>query len=65
VDVSMDGVKWTSKPVAAGKSAAASTTITFAPVRAKFVRLTETDTVEDAPNWAMTNLRLFEAGAAK
>jgi hypothetical protein len=51
--------------VAAGKSAAASTTITFAPVRAKFVRLTQTDTVEDAPNWAMTNLRLFEAGAAK
>jgi len=52
------------KPVATGKSTAASTTITFAPVRTKFVRFTETDVVDNGPNWAMTNMRLFEAGAA-
>jgi mono/diheme cytochrome c family protein len=62
VEVSMDGAKWSSRPVAAGKANAATTSITFAPVRAKFVRITQTDTTPNAPNWAMTNLRLYEAG---
>jgi len=62
VDVSMDGTKWSAKPVATGASNAATTTITFAPVRAKFVRITQTAAVENAPNWSMTNVRLFEAG---
>jgi mono/diheme cytochrome c family protein len=64
VDVSMDGTKWSSKPVAVGKANAATTSITFTPVRAKFVRITQTDTTANAPNWAMTNLRLYEAGPA-
>jgi len=61
VETSMDGVKWGAKPVAEGKGSGAHTTIAFAPVRAKFVRITETDAVEGAPVWAMSNIRLYEA----
>jgi hypothetical protein len=64
VEVSMNGATW-GKPVAEGKGAGPHTTITFAPVRARFVRITETDAVEAAPNWSMTNMRLYEAGPGK
>ncbi len=64
VEVSMNGTAW-GKPVAEGKGAGPHTTITFAPVRAKFVRITETDTVDGAPSWSMTNMRLYETGAGK
>jgi hypothetical protein len=40
---SMDGVTW-SKPLAVGKGATARTSVTFAPTRARFLRITETDT---------------------
>jgi hypothetical protein len=56
--------KW-SKPVAEGKGNGAHTSITFAPVRAKFIRITETDAVEGSPNWSMSNLRIYEAGPGK
>ena len=49
------------KPVAQGKGDGPHTTITFAPVRAKFVRITQTETVSDAPAWSIRNLRIFEA----
>ncbi len=39
-----------------------STTITFAPVTAKYVRITQTATVEDAPVWSMQRLRLYRPG---
>ena len=64
VEVSLDGAKW-SKPVAEGKGNGAHTSITFAPVRAKFIRITETDAVEGGPNWSMSNLRIYEAGPGK
>jgi mono/diheme cytochrome c family protein len=64
VEVSLDGAKW-NKPVAEGKGSGAHTAITFAPVRAKFVRITQTDPVENGPNWAMSNLRVYETGAGK
>ena len=64
VEVSLDGKAW-GKPVAEGKARGAHTNITFAPVRAKFVRITQTDTVENAPNWAMANVRLYEPGPGK
>ena len=35
--------------------------ITFAPVSAKFVRITQTATVTDAPPWSMRLLRLYQA----
>ena len=41
VQVSMDGTTW-GKPVAKGKGTGARTDVTFAPVRAKFVRITQT-----------------------
>jgi hypothetical protein len=59
VQVSMDGTKW-SAPVAEAKGAGPRTVITFKPVQAKFVRLTQTDTVENAPVWSMLNVRLYE-----
>ena len=61
VQVSMDGGKW-SAPVAEGKGAGARTTISFVPVEAKFIRITETDHDTGAPAWSIMNLRLFEAG---
>jgi mono/diheme cytochrome c family protein len=60
VRVSMDGKKW-SKPVAEGEGTGAHSTIAFAPVRAQFVRITQTDNIADAPAWSIRNLRVFEA----
>jgi mono/diheme cytochrome c family protein len=58
VQVSMDGKKW-SKPVAQGKGEGSHTTIAFAPTQAKFVRITQTDNIADAPAWSVRNLRVF------
>lgn len=60
VDVSLDGTKWSPKPIAEGKGNGAHTIVTFAPVAAKFVRITQTDTVADAPAWSIGNVRLYE-----
>jgi hypothetical protein len=59
VQVSQDGKTW-SKPVATGKGQGRHTTIAFAPVRAKFVRVTQTDTVAGAPEWSVGNLRVYQ-----
>jgi beta-glucosidase len=64
VQTSLDGKSW-SKPVATGKGDGPRTTITFPATRAKFVRITQTDSVADAPGWSIRNLRVFEARAAK
>jgi hypothetical protein len=56
----MDGKKW-SKPVAEGQGRGARTTITFAPARAQFIRITQTDNIAEAPPWSIRNLRVFEA----
>jgi len=63
VQTSADGQTW-SKPVAQGKGEGTRTTIAFTPVRAKFVRITQTETVENAPNWSVSNLRVYEAPSA-
>ena len=47
----------------AGVSTGANVMITFAPTQAKFVRLTQTATTENAPVWSITQLRLFEIKA--
>jgi mono/diheme cytochrome c family protein len=62
VQVSTDGTAWS--PVAEGSGTGVRTTITFAPTRAKFVRITQTDTAADAPPWSIKNLRIYEAPAA-
>ena len=63
VQTSADGKTW-SKPVAEGKGDGVRTTITFTPARAKFVRITQTETVSDAPSWSVSNLRVYEAPSA-
>jgi len=60
VQVSMDGKKWTK--VASGQGAA-RTTATFAPTQAKFVRITQTDNIPDAPAWSIRSLRVLEMKA--
>jgi mono/diheme cytochrome c family protein len=62
VQVSVDGTSW-SKPVAEGKGEGMHTTISFVPTRAKFLRITQTDTVADAPAWSIRNMRIYEAPA--
>jgi mono/diheme cytochrome c family protein/glucose/arabinose dehydrogenase len=60
VQVSADGAAW-SAPVAEGRGNPGTTVVTFAPVSAKFVRITQTATVDNAPPWAMRLVRLFAA----
>ncbi|MGH9160328.1 MAG: DUF7133 domain-containing protein, partial [Vicinamibacteraceae bacterium] len=60
VQVSMDGRTW-SRPVAEGEGQDATTVITFPRARARFVRITQTATPENAPEWSIERLRLYEA----
>jgi hypothetical protein len=62
VTVSTDGVTW-SAPVARGAGTGGKTAITFAPVQAKFVRLTQTAAVENAPPLSVLLLHFYEAAA--
>ncbi|MEO8071341.1 MAG: c-type cytochrome, partial [Acidobacteriota bacterium] len=61
VQVSMDGTTW-SAPVAQGQGTGGHTVITFAPVQAKFVRITETATLDTPVNWAIQGLRIYQPG---
>ena len=62
VQVSMDGKTW-SRPVAEGAGLPDLTTIPFAPVQARFIRITQTATPtgSDVPVWSMIGLRFYEA----
>jgi mono/diheme cytochrome c family protein/glucose/arabinose dehydrogenase len=62
VQVSADGTNW-GQPVAQGTGTGSTTTIRFSPVKAKFVRITQTGTEAGAPPWSVLRLRLFESGA--
>jgi mono/diheme cytochrome c family protein len=64
VEASMDGKTW-GKPIAEGAGAGARTMITFAPVRAKFIRITQTGSGENLPGWSITNLRVYQPGPGK
>jgi hypothetical protein len=64
VQTSMDGKSW-SKPVAQGKGDDSHTSIAFTPTRAKFIRITQTETLDDAPSWSINNLRVYQAAARK
>lgn len=60
VQISMDGKNWT-KTVASGEGTEPNLAISFAPVQAKFLRITQTGTVtaeEEAP-WSMRQLKIF------
>jgi mono/diheme cytochrome c family protein len=60
VQVSTDGAAW-SAPVAEGDGLPGTTVIAFAPVVARFVRITQTASVDNAPPWSMRLVRLFAA----
>jgi mono/diheme cytochrome c family protein len=61
LDVSTDGTNWIT--TAKGAGGGVTTAIRFAPVQAKFVRITQTGTSEGAPPWSMQRLRLYKPGA--
>jgi mono/diheme cytochrome c family protein/glucose/arabinose dehydrogenase len=58
VQVSMDGKKWTK--VASGQGTGQRTDVSFTPTQAKFVRITQTDNIQDAPAWTIRSLRIYE-----
>jgi mono/diheme cytochrome c family protein len=57
VQISQNGAQW-SQPVARGQGSRL-TTIAFTPVRATFIRITQTATVPNAPVWSIQNFRVF------
>jgi hypothetical protein len=59
--VSTDGKTW-GAPVAEGKGSPATTVATFKPVRARFIRVTQTDQPENAVPWSVLNFRVYGAG---
>jgi mono/diheme cytochrome c family protein/glucose/arabinose dehydrogenase len=61
VEVSTDGNTWTE--VAQGQGGARTTTIVFAPVTARMVRITQTADAKDTPSWSMERLRVFQPAA--
>lgn len=58
VEVSTDGTSW--KTVAEGKGTGTATRIAFAPVRAKFVKITQTADTPDAPPWMIQRFSLYD-----
>jgi hypothetical protein len=64
VQLSMDGTSW-GRAVSEGQGSGAQTLIAFTPTRAKFVRITQTAAVDNAPPLSIRRLRLFAPGAGK
>jgi hypothetical protein len=62
LEVSIDGRTWTTVSDAPG--APGSTTLSFAPIQAKFLKITQTATLENAPAWSMQRVRIFSQGAS-
>jgi hypothetical protein len=54
----MDGKAW-GTPVAEGKGSPATTVATFKPVRARFIRITQTDHAESPVPWSVLNFRVY------
>jgi hypothetical protein len=46
------------------QASGAATVMTFARANARFVRLTQTAAVDNAPAWSIQGLRLFQAPAS-
>jgi putative heme-binding domain-containing protein len=57
----MDGESW-GDPVAEGRGDGPTTRIVCRPVPARFLRITLTESPEEAPTWSIQKTRLFEAG---
>jgi hypothetical protein len=63
LEVSSDGTTW--KTVAEGKGTGTATRIAFAPVRAKFVRVTQTAATADAPPWMIQRFSLYDVAGPR
>ena len=61
LEISRDGQVW--NQVAEGRGGSRTTAITFAPARAKFVRITQTGDATDTVGWSMERLRLYQASS--
>src|SRR6185503_17771034 len=57
VELSADGTSW--KTVGEGQGTSGTTIMTFPPAQAKFVRISLTETVADAPAWSIQALRIY------
>jgi hypothetical protein len=62
----MDGTTW-SDPIAEGQGQPINptTVIPFTPVQAKFVRITQTASVQFNVGWAIQRVRIFAIGAGR
>jgi mono/diheme cytochrome c family protein len=58
VQVSLDGTSW-GTPVAQGAGSTPTTVMAFPPVRAKYIRITQTGTAAGAEQWAIGQLRIY------
>jgi F5/8 type C domain len=81
VEVSSDGARWKevaqgkdtwhdvhvipSSGTGKQMESAATTTITFQPVQARFIRITQTEAAGNAPAWSIQSLRLLGADPAR
>jgi hypothetical protein len=61
LQVSSDGSSW-SASVAEGAGATPTTIIVFAPVHAKFIRITQTGAAMGKEQWAIAQVRVYEQG---
>lgn len=64
VEVSSDGKNWGAKPVADGKGNNALTEISFAPVKAKFIKITQTGSVGGL-FWSIHELQILPPAPKK
>lgn len=62
IDVSSDGATWTH--VADASGSAPTTIVTFAPIRATFLRLTLTSGLDRGAFWSIQALKIYAAGEA-
>jgi mono/diheme cytochrome c family protein len=62
LETSVNGTTWTL--AAEGKGSGATTAIAFKPVTAKFIRLTQSASAENAPVWSIQSLRIYGPGKA-
>ena len=61
VQVSADGTSW-GQPIAQGTGETPTTTITLAPVLAKFIRITQTGAARAGELWGIQQIRVYRAG---
>ncbi len=59
VQLSLDGKDW-GTPVATGQGSPL-TVVSLNPTRARFIRITQTGSMSDAPAWVIQNLRVYQA----